>query len=94
MKHFLKSVIIAASIVSTSSIADVVKIDAVTLAPKPVYINKPFKAFVEEVNSKQLEQILTITKQKLGNLIFISISLETNKSCHWLVKLMQQKNLQ
>lgn len=57
MKHFLKSAIIAASIVSTSSIADVVKIDAVTLAPKPVYINKPFKAFVEEVNSKFAGQI-------------------------------------
>jgi len=33
-------------------LADVVKIDAVTLAPKPVYINKPFKMFVDEVNTK------------------------------------------
>ncbi len=32
--------------------AEVVKINAVTLAPKPVYINGPFKNFVEEVNEK------------------------------------------
>jgi len=57
MKHFLKSAFIAsafiaASLVATPALADVVKIDAVTLAPKPVYINKPFKMFVEEVNTK------------------------------------------
>ncbi|MDC0239010.1 TRAP transporter substrate-binding protein DctP [Candidatus Thioglobus sp.] len=57
MKHFLKSAfiasaLIAASLVATPALADVVKIDAVTLAPKPVYINKPFKMFVDEVNTK------------------------------------------
>ena len=57
MKHFLKSAFIAsafiaASLVETPVLADVVKIDAVTLAPKPVYINKPFKMFVDEVNTK------------------------------------------
>lgn len=56
MKHFIKSAFIAASLVAslvaTPALADVVKIDAVTLAPKPVYINKPFKMFVDEVNTK------------------------------------------
>jgi len=57
MKHFLKSALIAsafitASLVATPALADVVKINAVTLAPKPVYINKPFKMFVDEVNTK------------------------------------------
>lgn len=57
MKHFLKSAFIASafiatSLVATPALADVVKIDAVTLAPKPVYINKPFKMFVDEVNTK------------------------------------------
>ena len=57
MKHFLKSAFIAsafiaASLVATPALADVVKIDAVTLAPKPVYINKPFKMFVDAVNTK------------------------------------------
>jgi len=57
MKHFLKSVFIASafiavSLVATPALADVIKIDAVTLAPKPVYINKPFKMFVDEVNTK------------------------------------------
>ena len=56
MKHFLKSAFIVASLVATliatPALADVVKIDAVTLAPKPVYINKPFKMFVDEVNTK------------------------------------------
>jgi TRAP-type transport system periplasmic protein len=52
MKHLLKSAFIAASLFATPTLADVVKIDAVTLAPKPVYINNPFKMFVEEVNEK------------------------------------------
>ena len=57
MKQFLKSTFIAsafiaASLVATPALADVVKIDAVTLAPKPVYINKPFKMFVDAVNKK------------------------------------------
>ena len=57
MKHFIKSAFIASafiatSLVATPALADVVKIDAVTLAPKPVYINKPFKMFVDEVNTK------------------------------------------
>jgi TRAP-type C4-dicarboxylate transport system substrate-binding protein len=52
MKHLLKSAFIAASLFATPAMADVVKIDAVTLAPKPVYINNPFKMFVEEVNEK------------------------------------------
>ena len=57
MKHFIKSAFIASafiatSLVATPALADVVKIDAVSLAPKPVYINKPFKMFVDEVNTK------------------------------------------
>ena len=56
MRHFIKSAFIAASLVATlvatPALADVVKIDAVTLAPKPVYINKPFKMFVDAVNTK------------------------------------------
>ena len=56
MKHFIKSAFIAASLVATlvatPALADAVKIDAVTLAPKPVYINKPFKMFVDAVNKK------------------------------------------
>lgn len=52
MKHILKSALVAATLVAAPALADVVKINAVTLAPKPVYINGPFKSFVEEVNEK------------------------------------------
>ena len=52
MKHLLKSVAIAAALAVAPAWADVVKMNAVTLAPKPVYINGPFKSFVEEVNEK------------------------------------------
>lgn len=52
MKHLLKSAFVAASLIAAPAMADVVKINAVTLAPKPVYINNPFKMFVEEVNKK------------------------------------------
>ena len=52
MRHLLKSAFVAASLIAVPATAEVVKIDAVTLAPKPVYINNPFKMFVEEVNEK------------------------------------------
>ena len=52
MKHLLKSALIAAALVAGPAYAEAVNINAVTLAPKPVYINGPFKSFVEEVNEK------------------------------------------
>ena len=52
MKHLFKSALIAAALTAAPAFADAVKINAVTLAPKPVYINGPFKNFVEEVNEK------------------------------------------
>ena len=52
MKHLLKTTLIAATLLAAPAIADAVKINAVTLAPKPVYINKPFAMFVDEVNEK------------------------------------------
>ena len=52
MKHLLKSTLIAAVLAAAPAFAEAVKINAVTLAPKPVYINKPFAQFVEEVNEK------------------------------------------
>ena len=52
MKHLFRNALIAASLAVTPAYADAVKINAVTLAPKPVYINGPFKSFVEEVNEK------------------------------------------
>lgn len=52
MKHIFKSALVAASLIAVPAAADVVTIDAVTLAPKPVYINNPFGMFVEEVNKK------------------------------------------
>lgn len=52
MRNLFKSALVAASFAATSAMADAVRIDAVTLAPKPVYINKPFAQFVEEVNEK------------------------------------------
>jgi TRAP-type transport system periplasmic protein len=55
MKHLIKTAVLAATFVAaplTSAVAEVVKINAVTLAPKPVSISNPFKMFVEEVNKK------------------------------------------
>lgn len=52
MKHLLKSAFIAVALSAAPALADAVKINAVTLAPKPVYINGPFASFVEEVNEK------------------------------------------
>jgi len=52
MKHLLKSTIVALSLAAAPAFADAVNINAVTLAPKPVYINKPFKMFADEVNEK------------------------------------------
>lgn len=52
MKYLIKSLLVAAIFFAAPVFADAVKIDAVTLAPKPVYINNPFKMFVEEVNKK------------------------------------------
>lgn len=57
MKHLFKSAVIAAVLAAAPAVADAVKINAVTLAPKPVYINGPFKSFVEEVNEKFADQI-------------------------------------
>jgi len=50
MKHLFKSALVAASVVATPLVADTISINAVTLAPRPVYINRPFAQFVEEVN--------------------------------------------
>jgi TRAP-type C4-dicarboxylate transport system substrate-binding protein len=52
MKHLLKSALVAAALTAAPAFADAVNINAVTLAPKPVYINGPFASFVEEVNEK------------------------------------------
>ena len=52
MKHLLKTAALALALSGMPALADAVKINAVTLAPKPVYINGPFKSFVEEVNEK------------------------------------------
>lgn len=52
MKHFMKTAIVAATLAASPVFADAVKINAVTLAPKPVYINGPFSSFVDEVNEK------------------------------------------
>jgi len=52
MKHLFKSAVIAAVLAAAPAFADPVKMNAVTLAPKPVYINKPFKMFVDAVNTK------------------------------------------
>ena len=52
MKHLFKSALVAATMIAAPAVADVVTINAVTLAPKPVYINNPFAMFVEEVNEK------------------------------------------
>ena len=57
MKHLLKSTIAAALFAAAPAVADAVKINAVTLAPKPVYINGPFKSFVEEVNTKFVGEV-------------------------------------
>lgn len=50
MKHLLSSALVAATLAAAPAFADAVKINAVTLAPKPVYINQPFAQFAEEVN--------------------------------------------
>ena len=58
MKHLLKSATLAASLAATitatlvaaPAMAQTIAINAVTLAPRPVYINRPFAQFVEEVN--------------------------------------------
>lgn len=52
MKHLFSAALLAASILAAPAFADAVKINAVTLAPKPVYITQPFAQFVEEVNEK------------------------------------------
>ncbi len=52
MKHILRNALVALALTTAPALADAVQINAVTLAPKPVYINGPFKSFVEEVNEK------------------------------------------
>lgn len=48
----LRNAILAAALAAAPAFADAVEINAVTLAPKPVYINGPFSSFVDEVNEK------------------------------------------
>lgn len=50
MKHVFKTAIMAASVVAAPAFADPVEINAVTLAPRSVYITQPFGQFVDEVN--------------------------------------------
>lgn len=50
--NVLRNAIFAAALAAAPAFADAVEINAVTLAPKPVYINGPFASFVEEVNEK------------------------------------------
>lgn len=57
MKHLLKSALVATALAAAPAWAETVEINAVTLAPKPVYINGPFKSFVEEVNEKFAGQV-------------------------------------
>lgn len=55
MKHLLQRAFIAATLVAAPTaplLAEVVEIDAVTLAPRQASITNPFKMFVEEVNEK------------------------------------------
>lgn len=52
MNSLLRYAAIAFAATAASASADAVKLDAVTLAPKPVYINGPFRNFVEEVNER------------------------------------------
>lgn len=52
MKHLFSAALLAASVLVAPAFAETVKINAVTLAPKPVYITRPFAQFVEEVNEK------------------------------------------
>lgn len=52
MKTLLRNALFAVALMAAPALADAVKINAVTLAPKPVHINGPFKSFVDEVNAK------------------------------------------
>ncbi|MCY6379761.1 TRAP transporter substrate-binding protein DctP [Hoeflea prorocentri] len=52
MKHLLASALVAATFFAVPAMAEAVKINAVTLAPRQAYITNPFKMFVEEVNDK------------------------------------------
>jgi len=57
MKHLFKSTVLAVALMAGPAFADAVEINAVTLAPKPVYINGPFSSFVEEVNERFAGQV-------------------------------------
>lgn len=53
MKHVFSAALLAASLAfAAPAFADLVKINAVTLAPRAVYITQPFAQFVEELNEK------------------------------------------
>jgi TRAP-type C4-dicarboxylate transport system substrate-binding protein len=54
MKHVFRTALLSAAIASSavSAFADPVQINAVTLAPRSVYITQPFGQFVEEVNER------------------------------------------
>lgn len=53
MKHVFSAAMLMASLATAvPAFAEPVQINAVTLAPRPVYITKPFAQFVEEVNKR------------------------------------------
>lgn len=52
MKHVFSTALLAASVLAVPAFADPVQINAVTLAPRSVYITEPFAQFVEEVNEE------------------------------------------
>ena len=55
MRHSIKSMVLAATLLAVPlapALAEAVKINAVTLAPRKASITNPFKMFVEEVNKK------------------------------------------
>lgn len=57
MKHLVTSLILAAGLATGPALADAVKLNAVTLAPRQAYITNPFKMFVDEVNEKFADQV-------------------------------------
>ncbi|MGP1358818.1 TRAP transporter substrate-binding protein DctP [Roseicyclus sp.] len=54
MKHVFSTALLAAGMAAAAApaLADAIQINAVTLAPRQVYITQPFAQFVEEVNER------------------------------------------
>lgn len=54
MKHVFSTALLAAGVAAAAApaLADAIQINAVTLAPRQVYITQPFAQFVEEVNER------------------------------------------